>query len=263
MRVARILLFGLAGASLMALAACEEEKADTAPTDPPADVGEQSGGTQTDDTVKKLQDSADQAAEAIQQGANDLAEKGKAALEDAGPTLDKAKEIAKQVGESVDEIVRKGAADLKLAVDALNERIQESDNEGDPASDDPDTALSPADTLHADTRAAAKAGPAGVGPDYVGVWAGEAADCKRIDQDGSVQLFAVITPTTIRRYAGVCNFEATDMDGTKADIAASCIAEGATEDRDITLSMPDDDRLELSTGPDGAKTEYLRCHLPQ
>src|SRR5690606_30247604 len=116
--------------------------------------------------------------------------------------------------------------------------------------------LSPAAQLRADTRAAAQAGPAGVGPDYVGVWAGDAASCARIDVE-PVELMAVVTPTTIRRYEAVCNFAETPMTDGAATLAASCVAEGDMEERQITLEMPDADMLTI----DGAAT-LVRCHLP-
>src|SRR5690606_37937583 len=106
----------------------------------------------------------------------------------------------------------------------------------------PAAKLSPPDQLRADTRAAARAHPAGIGPAYVGVWALNAEECGRIDRE-AVENFAVITPTTIRRSEAVCNFAATNMTDGKATVTASCIAEGEAEERQITFSMPSEDSL--------------------
>src|SRR5690606_31674429 len=117
------------------------------------------------------------------------------------------------------------------------------------------------DRLRADTRAAARAHAAGIGPAYVGVWAISPDECARIDRE-AVENFAVITPTTIRRYEAVCNFDAAEMTDGKATVAASCIAEGETEDRQIGFSMPSQDRLSISTAPVSIAVEFVRCHLP-
>src|SRR5690606_18730436 len=229
MNAVRVVLPGLVGLCLFALTGCEEEKAGTAPAEPPS-AGDEGGSADTArDPVQKLRDAAELAGEAISEGASQLTEKGRRAaeqaLEDARPAIEEASKLAGELGRSVDEIVKQAASDLQSAVEALNKRIAEAGGERKPATGDPDAVLAPADKLDADTRAAARARPGGVGPEYVGVWAGTAADCRRIDQE-PVEIFAVITPTTIRRYESICNFESVPLTENSATVTASCIAEG-------------------------------------
>ncbi len=259
-----------AGLSMLALAACSEEETivsqaePAAPqeTVPPAAAPEQPSDSATDDAMRKLREGAG----TLLEGAGDLAgqarERAEKALEDAGPALDRAGEIARQLGASLDEIARQMLADFDKGVALLEKRINEATGESEPFTGNPDAVLAPADKLKADTRAAARAGPAGVGPDYVGVWAGEAASCVKIDQE-PVEMFAVITPTTLRRYESVCNFAQTAMEGGRTTLPASCIVEGDTEDRAIALTMPDDNTLQIGTPEAPAAATLTRCRLPE
>jgi len=255
----------LAGIALLALSACSEEKAAEAPPPPPPAASEPAPApapNKTDEAVNKLREGA----ASMKEGAKALLEQGRAAaeraLEDAGPTLEKAGEAARQIGTAVDEIARRARADLEKAVDDLNRRIAEKNGEQASApAGDPAARLAERSLLNADTLAAARARPAGVGPDYVGVWAGTAADCKRIDQE-PVELFAVITPTTIRRHESVCNFSAAPLEAGSATVAASCIAEGESEDRQISLAVPSADALEIGYPGAPAQVRLVRCSLP-
>lgn len=261
MTAARSILIAFAGASMLALAACGDDDTAQAPVTPPRTDGQQNrdrAERATEDAARNL----GEAAEAVKNEALRLGEEARKAaekaLEDAGPLIDRAGEAAVAIGRSMSEILDRAASDLNKAVDALENGGTNSaarPETGDPAAD-----LAPPDRLKADTRAAARAYPAGVGPAYVGVWAGDAASCARIDQE-AVEIFAVITPTTIRRYESVCNFAAAPMEGDSVTVTATCIAEGEEEERPITLAMSEPGRL--SIGMDGAAgADLVRCHLP-
>jgi hypothetical protein len=216
-----------------------------------------------DEAVDKLRDAARTAAEGASELAQEARKAAEEALKDAGPALERAGELAGQFKETVDEIIARAAEDLERATTALEKQIAEStQDETSSPPGDPAAVLAPPDRLRADTRAAARARPAGVGPDYVGVWAADAASCARIDQD-AVENFAVITPTTIRRAESVCNFATAEMADGKAALAASCIAEGAEENRQIALTLPSPDRLQISFAGESGAADLVRCHLPQ
>jgi hypothetical protein len=252
-----------AGLSLLALAACSEEETIVAQVEPaapqetvpPAD-------DDTDDAVDKLREGAGSLLEGAGELAGEARERAEKALEDAGPALDRAGEIARDIGSSLDEIARQALTDFDKGIELLEKRIAEATGEPETFTGNPDAVLAPADQLNADTRAAARAGTAGLGPDYVGVWAGDAVSCQQIDQQ-PVELFAVITPTTIRRYESVCNVEPMTSEGGTATLAASCVAEGDMEERQIVLEMPDDNTLEIGTTDAPASATLTRCRLPE
>jgi hypothetical protein len=259
MRISRLALPAVLASALLLTACGEEQAADTAQqTEEGAPEQPEPAPGTAEDVGRELRE----AGEALREGAENLAEQGREALKDAGPALERAGEVAKEIGRSVEEIIKQAQEDFDGAVAELEKRIDEA--AGTPASPtgDPAAVLAPADQLNADTRAAARARPAGIGPDYVGVWAADAASCARIDVE-SVQLFAVITPTTIRRYESVCNFDAADLKDGEATVTASCIAEGNTEERQIRFAMQDENALRISTpGADG-EARFVRCHLRQ
>jgi hypothetical protein len=251
---------------VLALAACSDDK--SAENQPPAEQApaepapqQPSPQDRVDEAGRQLRDAARQAGEAAREGADALIQQGREALKDAGPMLDRAGEAAGQIGQSLQEIAERARRDFDTAVADLEKRLNEAGVETRPETGDPKALLSPPDQLRADTRAAARAHPAGIGPDYVGVWALNAEECGRIDRE-AVSNFAVITPTTIRRPEAVCNFAATDMTDGKATVTASCIAEGEAEDREITFSMPSKDSLSINTGPVSIAVQFFRCHLP-
>lgn len=257
----------LAGISLLALAACSEEQETVVQTEePPATVEAPQAAPGEDDRADRALRQIGEGAGTLLQGAEELArdarERTERLLEDAGPALDRAGEVAREIGSSLDEIGKQALRDFESGVEMLQRRIEESGTEGETAPGDPDAVLAPADQLRTDTRAAARAGPAGVGPAYVGVWAGDASSCGAIDVE-PVEMMAVITPTTIRRYESVCNFaEAAISDGS-ATLEASCIAEGDTEERQIVLNMPDENTLEIGQPGGTAPARLVRCHLPE
>ena len=263
MRIFRLAL-PAALASALLLAACGEEQA--ADTAPPAEEGAparpEPAPDKTEDAVRELREAGKALTEAAREGAEDLAEQGREALKDAGPALERAGEIAKEIGKSVDEIIKQAREDFDSAVAELEKRIDEAGGTPTAPTGDPEALLPPPDQLKADTRAAARARPAGIGPDYVGVWAADAASCARIDIE-PVELFAVITPTTIRRYESVCNFAAVDLKGGEATVTASCIAEGDTEERQIRFAMADENALGISTPGAEGTANLVRCRLPQ
>jgi hypothetical protein len=253
------------GALALALAACSDEQtAETAPprtaeppvsTEPaPADTAER------DRAVEQMRDGA----RSIAEGAGALLNQGRdaaeQALDDAGPALQQAEEFTRELGRIARGAAEQAAADLRDAAEELNRRIEEAQTDAGVPAGDPQARLPEPDLLNADTLAAARAHPAGVGPDYVGVWAGDAAQCARIDQE-PVELMAVITPTTIRRYESVCNIDGAPLTNGTATLAASCIAEGETEDRQIILSLPSSERLEIGAAGNPAGATLVRCHL--
>ena len=250
----------------LTLAACDDgnqtaqnqEPAQSAPNQPAPEPTPQD---RVNDAGRQLRDAARDAGQAAREGANALIEQGREALKDAGPALDRAGEAARQLSQSLDEIMARARRDFDSGVAELQKRIDEA--RGTPAAPtgDPAATLPSADRLKADTRAAARARPAGVGPAYVGVWAADAASCGRVDVE-PLEMFAVITPTTIRRYESVCNFAASDMTGDSATVNASCIAEGDVEERQVELRMAGEDRLAISTPGQAGAADLVRCHLP-
>lgn len=263
MRISRLILPAAFAAALLLAACGEEQAADNAPpVEEGAPAQPEPAPDRTEDAVRELREAGKALTDAAREGAQDLAEQGREALKDAGPALERAGEIARDIGKSVEEIVKRAREDFDAAVAELEKRIDEAAGTPAAPTGDPNAKLAPPDRLKADTRAAARARPAGIGPDYVGVWAADAASCALIDVQ-PVELFAVITPTTIRRYESVCNFAAADLSGGEATVTASCIAEGDTEERQIKFAMADENALGISTpGTEGA-ADLVRCHLPQ
>lgn len=260
-----------AGTFVLALAACSDEQtAETAPppaappaaTEPAvAPAAETSDdAAERDRAVNQLRDGA----RSIAEGAGTLLDQGRdaagRALEDAGPMLQQAEEFTRELGRIAKGAAEKAAQDLRGAAEELNSRIEQSQTDAEIPEGDPQARLASSELLNADTLAAARARPAGVGPDYVGVWAGDAAQCGRIDQE-PVEQMAVITPTTIRRYESVCNIESAPLTDGTATLPASCIAEGETEARQITLSLLEADRLEIGSPDVAARATLVRCHL--
>ena len=175
--------------------------------------------------------------------------------------LDRAGEAAKQVGQSVQLLAQRARQDFDVAVKNLEKRLDEAGIRPAPKVGDPAARLSSPDQLKADTRAAARASAAGIGPAYVGAWALNAEQCGQIDRQ-PVESFAVITPTTIRRADAVCNFQTVEPADGKATVKASCISEGEAEDRQITFSMPSADSLSIATAPVSTAVQFVRCTLP-
>ncbi|RST83928.1 hypothetical protein EJC49_21615 [Aquibium carbonis] len=247
------------GVSLLALAACsDEQNAAQAPQQPPVAQAPEPAPApnRNDDALNRIGEGAGMILDGAGDLARDARQRTERLLEDAGPTLERARGYARELGVVINELTERAMREFAAGVETVERRIEESERTRQPASGDAAAVLSPSAQLRADTRAAARAGPAGVGPAYVGVWAGDAASCARIDVD-PVEMMAVITPTTIRRYEAVCNFTETPLVDGSANLVAACIAEGEMEDRSISLAMPQTDRLTL----DGA--ELVRCHLPE
>jgi len=257
----RLIAGVFAGTLLLLLAGCgEDQNTASGPVSQPPESAEPAD-TDEPTTLESLREGAGELATEAERFAGEARERAERALEDAGPFLEQAGEIADRVGQSVDVIVRQAAEDLQLGVQMLEERIAE--RTGDlVVVDETEARLAPEEDLNADTSAAARAVQARVGPEYVGVWADAAATCALIDQE-PVENFAVITPTTIRRYESVCNFEAGEMEDGAAEVVAECMAEGDMEERNITFAMPDFDTLHISYGGREGAAELTRCHLTQ
>ncbi len=263
MTFARSLLLVAAGTSLLALAACGEEQSASDTTPPPAAEApaEPVERNSTQEALQQLREAAEATGQAVRDEASRLGERANEALQDAQPTLDRAGEIASQIGQSITEIARRAREDFDEGVAALERRLEQAQDDVEAEVGDPNAVLSAPDQLRADTRAAARAQPAGVGPAYVGVWATDAAACARIDRE-AVENFAVITTTTVRRGESMCNFEAADMTGSNVVLDASCIAEGDLEDRQIAIDMPTDATLRIGTPDAPGTVDLVRCRLP-
>ncbi|MFN3549692.1 MAG: hypothetical protein ACK4U0_19585 [Mesorhizobium sp.] len=246
------------GSSLLALAACSDEQKVVQAEEPPAaaESPEAAPAEKRNDAIDRIGEGAGLILEGAGELARDARQRTERLIEDAGPALERARGYARELGVVVNELTERAMRDFASGVEALEKRIEESDARNGSATEDAGAVLPSPEMLRADTRAAARARPAGVGPDYVGVWAGDAASCARIDVE-PVEMMAVITPTTIRRYEAVCNFAETPLTDGSATVAASCIAEGEMEERRITLEMSGPDTLTI----DGSAT-LVRCHLP-
>lgn len=257
------------GASLFVLSACGEDQQQSGQASPPPaqqeeDVGRavDDAGDAANDALSRLRDAADQAAQEAGRMAGEARERAGQALEDAGPALDRARDIAGQIGRSIEEIAQQARRDLTDAAAALERRIA-SETDGpvpDEPVGDPNALLGPEDDLQADTRAAARASMAHVGADYVGAWAGSAESCARIDRE-PLEMFAVITPTTMRRYESVCNIDPAETVAGETTVAASCIAEGMEEERQISFDTSEPNVLRISQG-DSDGVPLVRCSLP-
>lgn len=280
MRLTGFTIIAAAGLSLALLAGCSEEETEAeapAPTEqsqaeaPEEQVPEPDDQTaeatpeepsSAEEAAREIREAAEATGKALSEGAGQLAEGGRQALEDAGPALDRMAEIAGEIGGSMGQLAEKAQEDFRAGVELLERRLEEETGGDVTASGEPETALAPEADLDADTRAAAQASAASVGPAYVGVWAGSADSCALIDQE-AVEQFAVITPTTVRRAETICNFDEAEMSGGGATLDASCIAEGAMEDRRLTLTMPGPDTLEIGRSGDDTSATLVRCHLAQ
>nr|WP_295469357.1 hypothetical protein [Mesorhizobium sp.] len=259
----RTLLIAGALAASALLSACEDEKAAQAPAppaSPPAaepppstEPAEKPALETAKEGIDKLRDAANQALKDAQPAIDKAREAAEQALKDAQPTIDK-------LGASIGEIVRKAQDDFRKATEDLEKRLNEFNSDRPVVTGDPAAMLSAQDKLRTDTRAAAKAAAAGIGPAYVGVWVGQASDCAKVDQE-PLEMVAVITPTTVRRYESVCNMAETPLTNGSAKVEAQCVAEGEVETRTLTFALPSPDRLTLS-GAEGPGVDLVRCHLP-
>lgn len=267
-------LLAAAGVSLMTLAACGEDEtttsqaqptppAQTEPANPDFDRILDDAEDAATDALSRMREAAEEAASEAGRLAGEARTRAEQALEDAGPTLDRAGEVAGQIGASVSEIIERARGDIERAARELETRINEATGGDVPEEPvgDPAALLAAEGELNADTRAAARASMAGIGPDYVGVWAETAAACARVDQE-PIELFAVVTPTTIRRYESVCNIEPGEAVAGATTVSATCFAEGETEERQITLdtSQPDTLRISQAAGEEGIA--LTQCSLP-
>ncbi|MGY6709184.1 MAG: hypothetical protein ACXIVF_12740 [Rhizobiaceae bacterium] len=257
----RMIVGAIAGSALLLLAACGEDQPALVDSNPQTPESSEPANDGEPDVMDRVREGAGTLATEAERFAGEARERAERALEDAGPFLEQAGEVADRIGQSVDAIVRQAAEDLQYGVELLEERIAEMSGER-VIVEDTEAALPPEEALRADTSAAARAVQAGVGPDYVGVWTDAPATCARIDQQ-PVENFAVITPTTIRRYESVCNFQAGEIPDGTAEIAAECMGEGEIENRSITLAMPDFDTLRISYDGHEGSAELIRCHLTQ
>ncbi len=252
------------GISISVLGACSDEQPAVSET-PPTQQREDNNGQPRDevnDALSRLREAAGQTAEEAGRLAGEARERAAQALEDAGPTLDRARDIVGKIGESIEEIAARARQDLLDAATALERRIA-AETDGpvpDEPVGDPSALLGPEDELNADTRAAARASMANVGADYVGAWAQDAASCAQIDRE-TLEMFAVITPTTLRRHGSVCNIDPAETANGLTTVAASCIAEGGEEERQISFNTSEPNVLRVSQG-DSEGAPLIRCSMP-
>lgn len=257
----RLIASGVAATALLVLAGCGEDPTIVTESGPSTPESTSPDDQNQPDTMDRVREGAGRLATEAERLAGEARDRAEEAFRNPGPLLEQAGEVADRIGQSVDEIVRRAAEDLQHGVELLEQRIAEMSGER-VVREDADAALPPEENLNADTSAAARAVQAGVGPDYVGVWAETPAACARIDQE-PVEIFAVITPTTIRRYESVCNFQAAQVEEGSAQVNAECMAEGDAEERNISFAMPDFDTLRISYDGQPGGAELIRCHLTQ
>ncbi|HEV7416956.1 MAG TPA: hypothetical protein VGN98_12415, partial [Tianweitania sediminis] len=209
-----------------------------------------------------LKDATDLAGDAAREEAIRLRQRAQEAIDNSGPLVDRAGQLAAQLRDRLADTAEQAARDLSAAADDLEQRIR--DARGTPVAppSNPEATLPPVDRLNTDTRAAASPRPAGTVPDYVGAWAQTPAACAQIDQNGAAD-FAVITPTTIRQADSVCNMASPTLTSGTATAQASCYADGNEGPREIILNLTSPDSLRISSGASvGRGQELVRCHLP-
>lgn len=264
----RSLLIAGALVPAFALGACEDEKTAQAPSPPPPAPEapaqpvppEKPAAETAKEGLDKLREAAEKATKDLQPTLDKARDAANQALKDAQPAIDEARKAAEQLGASVGEIVKNAQDDFKQATEQLEKRLNELQGGRPVVTGDPAAALSPPEKLRTDTRAAAKAAAAGVGPAYVGVWTVQGSDCAKVDQE-ALEIFAVITPTTIRRYESMCNMPETPLTNGGATVDAECVAEGDVGMQTLLFSLPSPYSLTIS-GSEGAGVNLVRCHLP-
>ncbi|GHD08872.1 hypothetical protein ACFOEZ_05315 [Tianweitania populi] len=217
--------------------------------------------SKTQQALDRLKEAADLAGDAAREEAVKLRKQAQDALENSGPLLDQARDMANQLRGRLDTYADQAAKDLGAAGQDLERRIREATGTPVPPTSQPEAVLSPRDKLNADTRAAATPRPGGAAPDYVGVWAQSPAACAKIDQPDATN-FAVITPTTIRREASVCNMADPSLVDGRATVQASCFADGKEIEEEIRLALPSPETLRIATAASSDSAALTRCHLP-
>ena len=256
-------LAAIASVSLLALAGCNDEQGGGTQTPPPtAENAPQapspdpvSPPVNTDDALRRITEGAEAIRDAAQQLAGEARQRTDQLLTDAGPAMDRLAELAREFGVAANEVTERALRDFQTGITVLQQRVDES-RQTRPQTGDSTAVLAPADQLRADTRIAARAHNAGVGPAYVGVWAADAVSCAKIDLN-SLSSMAVVTPTTIRLAESVCNFAETPLTNQAATLQATCIADDEMETVEIELQMPEDNALVIDGAP-----ALIRCRLP-
>lgn len=260
-RVFRTIPLAAAVAAIAIISGCSDDQPETTQTEPPAtqQPAEPSTGQQA---LDRLREATDLAGKAVREEAEKLRGQASEALENAQPTLEQAGQYAKQLQGRLETFTNQAIRDLNAGAQDLERRVREATGAPIVTPGDASATLPPPDQLNADTRAAAQPRPAGVVPDYVGVWASDAAACGRIDKE-AVENFAVITPTTVRRAESVCNIINPPLENGRAVAKASCFAEGEEEEREILMEMPSLEVLKIGTTQAPGTVDMVRCHLPR
>jgi hypothetical protein len=160
------------------------------------------------------------------------------------------------------EFSSSAAAGLVLALVALAGCVASEDKAPSGLPADPGPVTPPAQVLQEDTVEALRHDRRQSGLPYVGVWAADAAGCRKMDQT-TYDLFAVITPTTVRQFEESCTYERQSAQGGTFSFAASCEAEGAKSERTIGITMVNDKSLLLQNIPTRPGTTMIRCRLQE
>ncbi|WP_312796073.1 hypothetical protein [Tianweitania sp.] len=252
------LILTTATALSLFLVGCSDDQA--AEANPPASETP-AQPSKTQQALDRLKEAADLAGDAAREEAVKLRKQAQDALENSGPLLDQARDMANQLRGRLDTYADQAAKDLGAAGQDLERRIREATGTPVPPTSQPEAVLSPRDKLNADTRAAATPRAGGAAPDYVGVWAQSPAACAKIDQQDATS-FAVITPTTIRREDSVCNMAGPSLVDGKATVQASCFADGKEIEEEIRLELPSQETLRIATAASSDSAALTRCHLP-
>ncbi len=131
-----------------------------------------------------------------------------------------------------------------------------------PVPDASGAVLSPIEKLQPDTSEAALHDTSVSNIPYVGVWAADAAGCKKIDQQ-PYESFAVITVKSLRQFEESCSITAAPDPSNPVKMPASCTAEGETSVREISLQTLGVTGLRIINKTGGKPLDFVRCSLPK
>src|SRR5690606_14828052 len=89
----------------------------TDPAPPPAN---------TDDALRRITEGAEAIRDGAQQLARDARQRTDRLLEDAGPTMDRLAELAREFGVAANEVTERALRDFQTGVAVLQQRVDES-----------------------------------------------------------------------------------------------------------------------------------------
>lgn len=131
-----------------------------------------------------------------------------------------------------------------------------------PVPDASGAVLSSIEKLQPDTSEAALHDTTVSNIPYIGVWAADAAGCKKIDQQ-PYDSFAVITVKSLRQFEETCSITAAPDPSNPVKMPASCTAEGETSVREISLQTLGVTGLRIINKTGAKPADFVRCSLPK